>query len=146
MPAIANLVLNDAQATPVAHTFKPVQFDAKTQTWWFEDQNTSVDPSGWNRISISVSKPSMAGVRQSSDERNVRVVIKVYQPKLETMGTADSGITPPSTVAYICRTHVEFVLPERSTLQFRKDARKYLSELLANANVQSLIDNCEAFF
>lgn len=140
MSAVANIVLNDAQGTPVAHTFIPIDYDAKSGTWWFEDQ-TGTNAIGFNRISVNLSKPLPPAPGQSSAGRMVRVKLSIHVPVLETLGTNDAGITPAPTVAFIPRAMCEFVIPERSSLQNRKDVRKYMQFLIADAQVVSAVEN-----
>jgi hypothetical protein len=62
-------------------------------------------------------------------------------PTLTTLGTSDAGLTPPPTVQYINRVNVEFILPEESSLQNRKDAKKYTVGLLGDAAVVDMVHN-----
>lgn len=134
MAAAANIVLADAQATPVNHTFIPLGPDANN-VWWFEDQS-AVAPIGYNRISISLVRPIGAKQGEDSSKRIARVKIGLHTPKLETVSNNTvSGIAPAPTVSYIPRCNVEFILPERSTAQDRKDLRKFVQYVLADANV-----------
>lgn len=144
MSAVANIVLNDAQATPVAHTFIPLGPD-KNGAWWFEDQS-SANAIGYNRVSIHLTRAALASQGQSSGERVNRVKIGIHTPVLETLGTADSGITPPPTVAYVPRCNIEFIINERASLQNRKDLRKYAQFLMADTQVVSSIESLQNIF
>lgn len=139
MAAVANIVLNDAQATPVAHTFIPIDYDAKNGVWWFEDQSGS-SSIGFNRISATLSKPLPPAPGASSNGRVNRVKLTIHVPTLETLGTNDAGITPAPTIAYIPRVMIEFVLPEQAVLQNRKDIRKYAQFLLADTQVVAMVE------
>lgn len=145
MPAVSNIVLNDAQATPVAHTFNPMSVDPKTGTWWFEDQSAS-SSIAFNRMSIQLIKPLPPAPGQASSGRMNRVKIAIHTPKAETLGTNDAGITPSPTIGYIPRCTMEFVLPERASLQDRKDIRKYAQFVVADSNVLALIENLQNFY
>lgn len=131
------ITLADALATPVNHTFIPLGPDAKNpRLWWFEDQ-TGPKSLGWNRISVEVVR---APVAVSSGDRSNRIKLGVYLPTLETIGTADSGLTPPDRVAFQLHSHVEFVQSERSVLQNRKDLRKYTANLCNDPQIVAAVE------
>lgn len=139
MSAVASIVLPDAQGTPVNHTFVPMGPDANG-TWWWEDQSPSAVV-GYNRVSARLTRPQVAtsGTSSKSDRVN-RIRLTFSGPSLETLGTSDSGLTPPPTVAYVDRFALEFMLAERNTLQNKKDARKYAIGLLADAQIVAMIE------
>lgn len=141
MAAVSNIVLNDAQATPVAHTFIPLGPDTNG-VWWFEDQ-TGAAPIAYNRISLSLTRPGNPAAGASAGDRVNRVKWSIHTPVLETLGTADNGILPPPKVAYVCRSMGEFILPDRSTLQERKNLRKYADFLLAESQLTSMVETLQ---
>lgn len=145
MPAASNIVLADAQATPVNHTFIPLGKDAKG-VYWYEDQSQS-NALGYWKLSIDVKKPlpGAPGVKSGSD-RVSRVKVSLHEPALETLGTADNGLTPPPTIAYITRSSTEFILPERNTLQNRKDIRKMSSNVLNDAQIIACVETLQAIY
>lgn len=145
MPAVANIVLADAQATPVNHTFIPLGPDTNG-VWWFEDQGAGTSEIGWNRISIELKRPRNPAPGQTSKERMSRIKIGIHTPKLETLGNNSAGLTPPPTIAYIARTNIEMMVPERGTLQDRKDLRKYSEKILADANITSVVEQLQSYF
>lgn len=144
MPAVANIVLADAQATPVNHTFIPLGPDPKG-VWWFEDQSASA-VIGYNRISVELKRPAGGMQGQNSSNRFNRVKIRIFTPKLETLGNNSAGLTPPPTVAYIPYAAIELVFPERSSLQDRKDLRKYVDNVLTDANIILLTEQLQSYF
>lgn len=145
MPAVANIVLADALATPVNHTYIPLGPDS-SGVWWFEDQSQA-SPIGYWRLSISLKRPTNPSVgAQAGSDRVSRVLLTMHQPVLETLGTSDSGITPPPTVSYIPRSKQEFILPERGTLQNRKDLRKMSASLLSDTLVVAVIENLQNLY
>jgi hypothetical protein len=144
MSAVANIVLNDAQATPVAHTFIPLGPDSKG-VWWWEDQSGS-NAIGYNRISLQLTRSALATPGSNSGERVNRVKIGIHTPVLETLGTADNGITPPPTLAFTPRFTAEFILSERASLQNRKDLRKYADFLLADTQVIGMVESLQNVF
>lgn len=145
MAQAANIVLADAQATPVNHTFIPLGPDANG-VWWFEDQSNA-SPIGYNRISVELKRPLNGKQGENSSNRVARVKIGVHTPKLETVSNNTvSGIAPAPTVAYTPRCNVEFILPERSALQDRKDLRKFVQLVCADANVLNAVESLQGIW
>lgn len=144
MSAVTNIVLNDAQATPVAHTFIPLGPD-QNGAWWFEDQ-TGTSPIGYNRISLHLVRPKAAAPGQDAGDRTARIKIGIHTPKLETVATNDAGLTPPPTVAYVPRVNIEFIISERSSLQDRKDLRKYADFLMAEAQLTAMVETLQNIY
>lgn len=139
MAAAANIVLADAQATPVNHTFIPIGPD-NNGVWWFEDQSGAA-PIGYNRISLELKRPAPGKQGQSSTQRMIRVKLGLHTPKLEnTTNSTVSGVAPAPTLSYIPRVNVEFMLPERSSLQDRKDLRKFAQFLMADPAVVNAVE------
>lgn len=135
----SDIVLADALGTPVNHTFVPIGRD-KNGVYWFEDQSAANAIGNW-MISIDVRRPAVASAKQSSDGRTARVLIGLHEPILETVSNDTvSGIAPAPTVSYVSRGFTEFVMPERSSLQNRKDLRKMSYNLLNNAQVVAAVE------
>jgi hypothetical protein len=67
-------------------------------------------------------------------------------PALETVGTSDSGLTPPATVAYVDRIKGEYLLPARNVLADRKDDLAFGKNLMANAIFIDLIHNLSQIY
>lgn len=136
----SNIVLNDAQATPVAHTFIPVGRDAKG-VFWFEDQSQS-NAIGYWKISVELKRPPAAPAGTSSDGRTARVEVGLHEPTLETLSNSTvSGILPAPTVSYVMRAFNSFAMPERGSLQNRKDLRKMSASLLDDTQIKNVIEN-----
>lgn len=144
MSAVANIVLNDAQATPVAHTFIPLGPD-KFGVWWFEDQ-TGTASIAYNRISVQLVRPAPAQAGQNSDDRVNRVKIGIHTPKVEALGVSDSGYTPSPTIAYTPRCNIELIMSERALTQDRKDLRKYAQFLLAETQVVAMTESLQNIY
>lgn len=144
MGAVSNIVLPDAQATPVNHTFIPLGQDAQG-AWWFEDQATD-SPIGFQRISISLKRPAPSVGKKTNPDQMNRVRVTLNMPRLETLGTGGNGFVPPPTVAYVARASMEFMIPDRATLQDRKDARKYILGVLANAQLVAAVENLQNIY
>lgn len=142
MPAMANIVLADAQATPANHTFIPIGKDANGVSW-YEDQSAASAIGNW-RISIEMRRPfGQAAGQVSSADRVTRVKIGFHQPSLESLGTSDSGLVPAPTIAYTNRFNAEFILAERGTPQNRKDIRKMAAGLLGDSQLVAVIENLQ---
>lgn len=139
MAQAANIVLADAQASPVNHTFIPLGPGTNNEIW-FEDQ-TGTSPLGYNRISISVKRGAPGLPGQNQGEKTARITLKVFVPALETMGTNDAGIVPPAKMAYQLTSQHMFMLSERSAKLERQNVRKFSYGLLANAQVVSAIED-----
>jgi hypothetical protein len=144
MSAVANIVLNDALGTPVAHTFIPLGPDAKG-VWWWEDQS-GASPIAYNRIAIQLTRPGQAQAGSNSGERVSRVKVSIYTPQPETLGNTSNGLTPPDTIAYVNRVNVEFSMPERGTLQNRKDLRKYAQFLMADSQLVAMVEALQSVY
>lgn len=142
MSAIASIVLNDAQATPVAHTFAPAKTPVDGALW--EDRSAS-QYIGFNKLSMSVSRPT--GAVTNGANRNLKLNIKLETPKLENVTNSTvSGIAPAPTVSYRPVAELVVTLPERCALQDRKDLQKYLQQLMTNSFVTSLFENYEVAY
>jgi hypothetical protein len=145
MPALANIVLADALATPVSHTFIPIGRDAKGVNW-LVDQSQS-NAVGYWRISIECVQPPPSVAGSSSNGRTYRVKVGLHEPILETNGDSSaSGIIPAPTVAYVPRAFADYVIPERSSLQNRKDLWKMFANLQDNAQIQSAVESLVTFY
>lgn len=146
MAAAANIVLADALATPVSHTFIPVGPDPKDPSvFWFEDQSQSSAIGFWH-VSIQLKRPAInAKVSDNPDQRTSRVVIGLHEPVLEVLSNSTvSGITPAPTLSYIPRCFTEYVVPERSVLQNRKDLRKMNYNLQNDPAVVNAVELLQA--
>lgn len=141
MAAIANIVINDALATPVAHTFAfgSIENDKSLGTVMFEDRANGVYI-GYNKLTLSVRRPT--GDARSGN-RNLRLMVKIETPKLEVLGNASTGVTPPPTVSYRPVAEVSITMPERSSLQDRKDLRAFIVAAMANTFVVDMFEKFE---
>lgn len=132
MPAIAALTINDGAATPVAHTFSPANIDVAGVAKW-EDRVGGV-PLGFPTVTLSMRRPSKAS-------RNYRLTAKVVYPVTETIAPSNF----PSK-AYDLIGTVEFVLPDRASLQQRKDLAAFVKNYLANAVITSCVENLDSVY
>lgn len=136
----SNIVLSDAAATPVAHTFVPLGRDPKN-VFWFEDQSQANTIGFW-RISVEQKRPTQAQSGTQSKDRTYRTIIGLHEPVLEVVSNSTvSGISPAPTVAYIPRVFTEYVAPERSSLLDRKHLRKMNAALQADTQIVAVVEN-----
>jgi len=134
-----NIVLADAQATPVNHTFIPIGRDTNG-VFWFEDQSAASSAGFW-RISVETKR---APITNGAAIGVYRTRIGLHEPTLEVLGNSSTGLTPPPTVAYTERAFCEFIDPSRSSLQNRKDMAKMVPLLLGEATmIQKILQNHE---
>lgn len=135
MSAIASITINDGATTPVAHVFAPVNIDAAGMAKW-ADRSSGI-ALGFPVITELVRNPT-------KESRNYKVSLKVVVPTLEvTSPSTSTGIQPAPTLAYNLMATIEFVLPERSTLQERKNLLAYMKNLLATGTVTSAVESFE---
>lgn len=139
MPAIGNVVINDGATTPVAHTFAPAGIEGITAS--YADRSGGI-PVGYYSLDVSLRKPS-----PKSLEKMYKATFRVKTPILEaTSPSTSTGIQPAPTVGYNPLAEVSFWLPERSSLQNRKDLRAFVKNLLADAVVTALVENLESVY
>lgn len=133
MATIADIILNDGAATPVAHTFKVKSNDMGVSR--FEDRASGI-PVGFGLMIV-----------KTEETANVRKVMLEYKlPTLEAVSGANAaGFTPAASVAYVTRVKVEFFLPQRGTTQERKNVLAFLSNGLSNTTIKSIIVDGEEF-
>lgn len=146
MPALASFVINDGATTPVAHTFYPTGPDDNGVNY-FVDRSSGI-AIGFPSVSLDLRQPRPAAAgTESKASRVYRAKFKVTMPVLEvTSPNTGTGIQPAPTKAYDLVANLEFILPERSTLQNRKDILAYARNLLAHANATSLVQDLESIY
>lgn len=131
MGALVNLTAADGATTPVTHTFVPLGPDSNGIQWFEQTSPAPANAAAAKRISISIKRAkvgqSLTGV--------AKIVAQIWCPVMETVGTSDSGITPPPTVAYTLFARIEYFMPERSTEQERQDLRVIAANLIANNQI-----------
>jgi hypothetical protein len=94
-------------------------------------------PVGYYKISMNLQRPT-------KDRKTYRVGMKLELPVMEVVSNSTvSGIEPAPTVAYKPLAELSWVLPERSSLQSRKDLRKMFYNLLNNAQVVAAVENLD---
>lgn len=127
MPAIANIVVNDA--VPAAHTFAPVTTDGGLAR--LANRN-STTPQGFETMVVEVKAPT-------NSQGAHRVRIGIGDPVEVTV----SGVT---SVDHLSSAEVTFNISQKATLQERKDLLKLMANTLANASIVTVIENIEPIY
>lgn len=108
-----NVVATTDAAIGVNKTFTPDGIDSKGVARWVDQGQTILI--GRSSFSLSVRKPT-------SGSRMYKVTMKYIQPTLDvTSPSTGTGIQPAPSKAYEHQIVLECMLPERGTLQERKD-------------------------
>lgn len=129
MSVINAIAINDGKATPVAHTFNPVQSSPDAL---YRENLSSLPLIGQGTVILRT--------RAVGDLNRVKLTLQL--PVLETATGANAqGYTAAPKVAYHSTVNVEFILPSRGTAEQRKDLRVMLSNLLLNSQVVDNVDN-----
>lgn len=137
MPAFGNVVINDGQATPVAHTFAPDRIDPKGVAHWFDRSGGIIE--GYLHLSHSY--------RPAQKSQSARHEFSLLLPVLEVSSPSTStGYQPAPKAAYTPLATLMFYQPARSLLLDRRNQHTYVRNLLGIAAVQSAIENPEAFY
>ena len=123
MAAVANIVINDGQATPVAHTFEPTRVSPNLVS--YHDKVSGVF-AGYPSISLGNRVPN-------KQNANYKASARIRLPVLETAAPATSGFTPGPTVAYALSGNVDCVIPDRATDAEKADLEAYLQNLISQA-------------
>lgn len=143
MGAITNISLADAQATPVTHVFNPskqgLQGSVSVADWEDRAVNNGV-PVGFYKISTTFQRPN-------KDRKSYKIGMKISIPQLENVTNSTvSGIAPAPTVSYTPLFEGSFVLPERASLQSRKDLRKMVANLFADPQIANMVEQLDAVY
>jgi hypothetical protein len=129
MPAIAQLVINDGQATPAAHTFAVVGTTGTKAIW--ADKASGI-PTGYLKITNEV--------REAKSTNGAHSVIFGFEfPTLATV----NGV---STRVRVSSAQVRLNFAQDSTDQERKDAVAYVANTLGNATVKAATYNIEPHY
>lgn len=135
--AISSIVLDDDAATPVAHTFVASRtgIDPKgDQVAQWTDRSQAA-PVGFWTITSKMSAPTPA-------RPTWRLELALNEPILANITNSTvTGVEPAPEVAYVTRAQATLILPQRGSLQSRKDIQKMFANLLANAQVAAMIED-----
>lgn len=138
MAQIANIAINDGQGTPVSHVFAPAKAIADEAQ--FEDRAAGIYI-GYNKLVLKLERPQ--GDSRSAT-RNLKLRLRIETPKMETVSNSSvSGIAPAPTVSYRPMVEMVATLPERCSLQDRKDLQAFLKNVLSNSFVTDAFEKYE---
>jgi len=144
MAAITAMTMNDAATTPVLHTFSVRRVgdgggssqSAPLSFAEWEDRAIGIVV-GYNRITMQLKYPSKTS-------RNNRLTLRIATPILENVSNSTvSGIAPAPTIAYTPLCEVMFLLPERSTLQSRKDLLAFAQAMMTRIELVKAVQDLE---
>jgi hypothetical protein len=139
MGTIAAITLTDAAATPVNHTFSP------QPDWNNPGVVKWVDRSGGIALGYPAATLSMRMPAKGS--KVYKIVAKLVTPVLEVTAPATgTGIQPGPTLSYNLLATAEFILPERSSLQQRKDIFAMFKDYLSDAVLTAAIHDFEMVY
>lgn len=129
MPTISTIVVPDAAATPVNHTFTKMKTNGDT-AYFLEQSNASA--LGYYPLTMTQRSP-LSGQTD-----------KVYRSKFSLATPVVSaevinGITRPK-LEYTLRANVECIVPAEATLQNRKDLRKLVSGIINDASYVGMVE------
>lgn len=136
MAAQANIVINDGQVAPVAHTF--IARGASEKLAIYRETASGI-PIGWPTVTVSLSEQSGSGGKTIVDWR-------IALPIQEVISGSDGGYTPVPKVAYTVWGNGQFNLPNRCTLQNRKDILAYVKNFLALSVMTAAVQDLERPF
>jgi hypothetical protein len=134
MSAKTTIVLTDVTpVTPVARSFYPLPPQKNGILSWID--RTIAILKGQNRLTLEQ--------RESTRKAPaLKVAWKLETPVLEqTSASTSTGIQPAPTLAYSLLFNMEFILPDRSTLQERKDLLAMARDLIDEAIVGQQVED-----
>lgn len=135
MGAITTIVVPDAAATPVNHTFSPVKTDGDTASWL--EQSSSAASGFWSLIETL--RAPLAGQVDKLYRQTTKLSIPVQTTEVI------NGVSRTITL-YNLRANIEFVIPADATLQNRKDLRKLAVGILNDASMVAQVENLQNLY
>ncbi len=134
MSVIASITVDDAETTPVSHTFNPHQ---TKPALYVEDGNPAVPIVGQPTILVDVKR-----AQNGSSVNRVKFTFRV--PVLETTsGSTIAGYEAPPKVAHTLTFTGELIAHDRSTEQQRANVVEMVSNLLSNAQAVDALAGLE---
>lgn len=124
----ATIVLADAEATPVNHTFTPVQDGPVAK---FVNSTGATLLSGQETLAVEVHRP-----KTDAAQGEARVV---------TWDPVEGNVDGQMKVLRGLSATTTFKFPPGTTIQERKNLRKMHANALANADILSAIENMVPF-
>ena len=140
MPLMQDIVLGDmGTGTSINRTFKPYNREIGGKAEWRTDHLAA--RSANHRFTIEMK--SSSGAKGSS--KDDKIIVSLYVPTMETLGTADNGFLPPATVKEVDWTRCELIFPRDATPARRETVLTYLGQLLNKADVVDAVKNGNHF-
>jgi hypothetical protein len=132
VPDISTIVVNDAAATPVAHTFTKIKVNGDSALFLEQSAATAL---GFWPLGISIRAP-LAGQTAKIYRKTIDLAMPV------TTTETINGVSRPK-LEYTLRAKVEFTDPAESTEQNRKDIRTLTKNILSDSNVVVALDKLQ---
>lgn len=129
MPAIGNIAIADAEASPVTHTFGPV---TTTGALAKLANRTSTTVPGWETLQVDLRQPK-------SEKGAYQMVIGFNDP---VEATVDGSVV----VARNNSAQLTLNFSQQATAQERKNTLKLMSNLLAHATIVTVVDQLEPIY
>lgn len=135
MPQASNIIIADAQGTPVNHTFAPIGREGPNQVFVFADASASNAIGQW-QITVDIKR-----AKTNTPNAVHRVKVSLSEPVMEVLGDANAaGYIAAPTVAYTTRSIHEFIIPARANELDRQNIAKMSPLLLQNSSIKSVIE------
>jgi hypothetical protein len=129
MPAIGNIVVNDAKGTPVAHTYAPVTTDGTLARL---ANRAATTPAGFETLQVDLRQPT-------STTGAYRLSVKANDPVTATVDGSDVVVRNSSC-------ELTFNFSQMSTSQERLDLLKKMSNALNHATIVAVAQNVEPIY
>lgn len=128
MAALAPIVVNDGQTTPVSHTLKPIGKPAGSD-WDFFVERMAGAPELQNELRLRSRQPTRPG--------------QPYRVDLTFINVDTKTVNGEEVLDNQNRVDMTFTLARGGSEQFRKDLRAMLTDALSNSVVTAAIDGLE---
>lgn len=129
MPAINTVVVNDAETTPVAHTYYPVQ---SSPVAVYRENIAALPISGQGQITL--------GLSQKGELYKLRVTMDLPVME-EASGANPQGYTAAPRVAHTVRADCTFFATRRSTASQRKNLMELFMNSLADDQIRQAFES-----
>lgn len=132
-----NITLTDAAGTPVNRVYFPTQSGDGLINWQDRTQAIFV---GQNRLTVS---QRLANKQTKTNKLSWKLETPILE---QTSPSTATGIQPAPTVAYTPLATLEFVLPDRMSLQERKDLLAQMRDLIDEAIVTNQVHDLDLIY
>lgn len=126
MPAIGNIVVNDAETTPVAHTFAPVTTDGGLAKL---ANRSAITPQGFETLVTEVKLPTNPN--------------GAHRLRLAMGDPTEVTVSGQTVIDHVNSFEVTLNFSQKSTAQGRKNLLKMLSNLASHATIVAMAENLE---